>query len=259
MSRLHLTFGCEGETLGATLDTAPGTSGLLIVTGGNEVRAGAFSGQAALARAVAKAGFPVFRFDRRGVGDSSGTNRGFRKSARDIEAATEAFRAMSPQLNRIVGFGNCDAASALMLSGGSECDALLLSNPWTIEQDDGAMPAEAIRSRYADKLKDPRELVRLVTGKVNLAKLVRGLARAAGPKAKASSLAQDMAAGLTGSGKPYRFLLAANDRTAQIFREAYPLDADADVRTCDRASHAYVEPHAREWLQDQVLRMLRRG
>ena len=54
MSRLHLTFGCGDATLAGTLDTAPGTSGLLIVTGGNEVRSGAFSGQAQLAARIAR-------------------------------------------------------------------------------------------------------------------------------------------------------------------------------------------------------------
>ena len=34
MSRLHLTFNCEGSTLAATLDTAPLTTGLLLVSGG---------------------------------------------------------------------------------------------------------------------------------------------------------------------------------------------------------------------------------
>ncbi|OZA91133.1 MAG: esterase, partial [Erythrobacter sp. 34-65-8] len=90
MSRLALTFECQGQALAGTLDTAPGKTGLLIVSGGNEIRAGAFSGQARLAAQIAGAGFPVFRFDRRGVGDSEGENKGFRHSAKDIAAALEA-------------------------------------------------------------------------------------------------------------------------------------------------------------------------
>ena len=129
MKRLHLTFHCEGSTLAATLDTAPLTTGLLLVSGGNEIRSGAFRGQARLAQTIAKRGFPVFRYDRRGVGDSEGENLGFEHSAPDTRAALEAFRAIAPQINRVVALGNCDAASALMLAGGAGCDGLVLSNP----------------------------------------------------------------------------------------------------------------------------------
>ena len=90
--RLHLTFNCEGSYLAGTLDTAPLTTGLLLVSGGNELRSGAFRGQARLAQTIAKRGFPVFRYDRRGVGDSEGENLGFTQSEPDIRAAIEAFR-----------------------------------------------------------------------------------------------------------------------------------------------------------------------
>ena len=91
--RLHLTFNCEGSTLAGTLDTAPLTTGLLLVSGGNELRSGAFRGQARLAQTIAKRGFPVFRYDRRGVGDSEGENLGFTQSEPDIRAAIEAIKA----------------------------------------------------------------------------------------------------------------------------------------------------------------------
>jgi hypothetical protein len=38
MSRLHLTFSCEGVTLLGRLDAAEATTGLLMVSGGNELR-----------------------------------------------------------------------------------------------------------------------------------------------------------------------------------------------------------------------------
>jgi exosortase A-associated hydrolase 1 len=181
VTRRHLTFACAGDALAGTLDDAPGEAGLLLVSGGNEIRAGAFAGQAQLAARIAAAGFPVFRYDRRGIGDSTGENRGFRDSGADIAAALAAFRAEWPGLIRVVGFGNCDAASALMLETGAGCDALVLANPWTIEHDDGAPPPAAIRARYAEKLRNPKELVRLATGKVSLRKLADGLRRAVSP------------------------------------------------------------------------------
>lgn len=255
MMRRHLAFACEGNTLVGTLDDAPGTTGLLLVTGGNETRAGAFAGQAQIAAQVATAGHPVFRFDRRGVGDSDGTNYGFRASGPDIAAALLAFYAARPDLARVVGFGNCDAASALMLAAGAGCDALVLANPWTIEHDDGAAPAAAIRARYAAKLRNPRELIRLATGKVSLRGLADGLARALRPAPPATPLAQAMRTGLAAFDGPARFLLADRDRTAQAFVAAWG-PADPRIAVCAGASHAFVEPEARDWLLERILEAL---
>jgi len=260
MSRLSHTFACGIQTLAGTLDTALGSTGLLIVSGGNEIRSGAFGGQADMAARIARAGFPVFRFDRRGVGDSEGENRGFRKSAKDIACAIDAFRAMAPQLGQVVAFGNCDAASALMLAGGAGCDRLVLSNPWTIEHeasgDAAAPPPAAVRARYAEKLKNPREVMRLASGGVNLGKLAKGVIHALRPPPPPSSLAQDMAAGLAGFRGDVRILLAAADRTAQVFEAAWDRN-DTRIRRCDGAGHAYVEPEHRDWLEAQLLEMLR--
>lgn len=255
MSRRHLTFDCDGDTLFGTLDDAAGDAGLLIVSGGNEIRSGAFAGQARLAARIAAAGHPVFRFDRRGIGDSTGENGGFRGSGADIPAALAAFKAERPGLRRTVGFGNCDAASALMLDGGAGCDSLVLANPWTIEHDDGALPPEAIRARYAEKLKNPKELVRLATGKVSLRKLAGGLLRAASAPPAPTTLAQDMQAGLAPFDGPVRLLVAERDRTGQAFVAAWGGD-DERITRCPGASHAFVEPAARDWLFEQIVAAL---
>ncbi len=261
MTRLPLSFGCGSLTLAGTLDTAPGVTGLLIVSGGNEIRSGAFSGQARLAQQIAGKGFPVFRFDRRGIGDSQGENRGFRKSARDIEAALEAFRAMAPQVERVIGFGNCDAASALMLQSGVGFDGLVLSNPWTIETEDESdpldqMPASSIRARYLQKLANPREVLRLVRGGVDFQKLARGLAKSVRPAAPPSSLAEAMRDGLSSFDGEVRILLATADRTAQAFETEWDKH-DPRIHRCENADHAYSEPDHRAWLQSQILAALR--
>ncbi|HZF45540.1 MAG TPA: hydrolase 1, exosortase A system-associated [Sphingomonadaceae bacterium] len=259
MSRIHLTFPCEGAQLFGTLDEAaegtPGRNGLLIVTGGNETRAGAFSGQAQLAARIAAAGHPVFRFDRRGVGDSEGENGGFLSSAPDIAAALAAFRAAAPRMERVAGFGNCDGASALMLAHGAGLDALALANPWTIESENAPPPPQAIRARYSGKLRDPAEILRLLTGKVSLGKLVRGIRQALRPAPAPSSLAQQVAHGLAAFTGPSAILLAERDRTAQIFAASWN-PADPRLRHCPGASHAFVEAHAREWLAAQLLDIL---
>ncbi len=94
--RRSLSFPCEGETLFATIDESAGPVGLLIVTGGQQTRIGPHRMMAKLARDLAEAGHPVFRFDRRGVGDSSGNDPGYIGSAQDIAAAVDAFKAEQP-------------------------------------------------------------------------------------------------------------------------------------------------------------------
>lgn len=258
MSRLHLTFPCRNHMLAATLDTAPATTGLLIVSGGNELRSGAFGGQAALGQRIAQAGFPVFRYDRRGIGDSEGENRGFERSESDIRAAVEAFKAMAPTVARVIAFGNCDAASSLMLASGAGCDGLVLSNPWTIEDGaDDTPPPSAVRARYAQKLRDPREVRRLLTGGVDILKLFKGLKQASkGAAPTPTGLSQRMAAGIEDFRGPVKFVLALSDRTAQVFDSVWPAE-DERVQRCGGASHAWVEPEARAWLEKQILEVLR--
>ena len=252
MTRRHLAFDCVGSTLLGTLDEADNTTGLLIVSGGNELRSGAWNGQALLAARIAAAGFPVFRFDRRGVGDSDGPNGEFRTSAPDIAAALTAFRAAAPQVARVVGFGNCDGASALMLAGGAGLDALVLSNPWTIESDGEAPPPEVLREHYRRRLADPAAVLRLVTGKVSIGKLAASLRGALRPTPVPNSLVQDMTAGIGKFAGSIRFLVAERDRTAQAFLAAWRKD-DPRIRRCPGATHSFVEPVAREWLAEQIL------
>ncbi|KPF93548.1 esterase [Novosphingobium sp. AAP83] len=259
-TRRHLTFACEGATLVGTLDIAEasGSVGLLLVSGGNELRGGAWGGQAQLAARLAQQGFPVFRYDRRGVGDSEGDNPTFRHSGPDIAAAIAAFRNHAPHVSRVIAFGNCDAAAALMLfAHGLAIGGLVLANPWTIDGEEApqAMPAAAIRSRYLAKLTNPREVLRLLTGGVNLAKLAKGLRGAAATKATPSGLMAEMQAGLAAFAGPVAILLARGDRTAQMFEAAWNT-TDPRIQRIDSASHSFSDDAAREWLFARLVEML---
>ncbi len=260
MSREHLTFACTGAQLVGTLDPAQSGSkvGILLVSGGNEIRSGAWSGQAKLAARLAAAGIAVFRYDRRGIGDSEGTNTGFRHTGDDIAAALAAFRAAAPELLRIIAFGNCDAASALMLHGAAlGFDGMVLANPWTID-DESAPPVHApaaLRARYLAKLKDPRELLRLLGGKVKVGKLLQGLkASAAGPTG--SELSREIAAGLARFRGKVTILLAGADRTAQLFEARWP-KRDPRIRRLDGASHSFSGEAAQAWLTERLIEAAR--
>lgn len=258
MRRL-IAFDCAGDTLLGTLDEADGATGLLIVSGGNEIRVGAHRGQALLAQAVAEAGHPVFRYDRRGIGDSEGVNGGFESAAEDLAAAIATFRREAPHLTRIVGFGNCDAASTLALFGrDAGIDALILANPWVIEAQDVLPPPAAIRARYAERLRDPAQWKRLLGGGVDLRKLAAGIIRAAKP-AKPSGLADRIAAGLDSFEGSIAILLARNDNTAIVFDDAWRRQPFAACRErckplmLDSASHSFAGADDAAWLTSRVL------
>lgn len=267
--RRTLSFPVEGANCAATIDDAGGRHGLLIVSGGNEIRCGAHRGMARLAARVAQAGYPVLRFDRRGIGDSEGANLGFEHSADDIAAAIELFRSECPGLSRITAFGNCDAATALILHHRRDGpDALLVANPWTI--DTSAQDAEvetmlpspdAIRARYARKLRDPHEWLRLVRGGVNLAKLWRGLQATIAPSPP-SELAERVRHALERIDAPVTILIAERDTTAMAFMAhwATTIDTDRDnlgLFSIDSASHSFADAEARAWLEARVLKALK--
>lgn len=262
MMRRHLTFACEGADLAGTLDTsaAAGPVGLLFVSGGNEVRCGAFAGMALLsARLAREEGVPCFRFDRRGVGESEGENAGFRASAADMAAALSAFRQAAPHLKRIVGFGICDAASALALHGPAlGLDALVLANPWTRDETDGragAVPPWALWRHYAARLGRWREWKRLLTGGVDLLAVARDVqGAAAGPGT--TQLAQAMETALDAFAGPVTILLAEGDRTAQLF-EATWRRKDGRVRRHASAGHAFDDEAARDWLVARLVEATR--
>lgn len=255
MRRL-IPFACEGETLVGSLDGAAGTTGLLIVSGGNEPRMGAHRGMALLAQRVAATGWPVFRFDRRGVGDSSGENGGWASSAPDIVAAAGVFRREAPHVRRLVGFGNCDAATALALFGAAAgVDAPVLANPWVVETGGDLPPPAAIRARYAARLRSPGQWWRLMRGGVDFRKLMRGLRAVARPRSEAV-LAHRFADAL--AGRAGTVLLARGDATATAYVDAVKeVGVEAAVVWVDTASHSFAREGDAERLFETIVGVLR--
>ena len=262
--RRMIGFDCDGARLAATMDDGSNTTGLLIVSGGNEIRGGAYAGQATMAAHFAALGYPVFRYDRRGIGESEGDNIGFESSGGDIASAVSSFRLEAPDMQRLVAFGNCDAATALALfHDGIAIDALILANPWVIENAsaEASTPptSAAVRARYWNRLKNPRSLIDLFSGKINLRKLAGGMVKAT-QMDKPTGLAERLGLSLGNSLLPTTLLVAERDTTAIAFMGAWHSTAFAAVRTrqdttlhaCPTASHSFADAKAKKWLLGRI-------
>ncbi|HYD36556.1 MAG TPA: hydrolase 1, exosortase A system-associated [Allosphingosinicella sp.] len=246
--RTLLSFDCGGAALGASLDPAGGTTGLLFVTGGTQTRIGSHRMYERLAAALAAEGWPCFRFDRRGVGDSEGEDPDFRGSGPDLAAAAAAFRLEQPQLTRMLGFGLCDGASALALHGAAAgLDGYLLVNPWFVEAEAGEPPAAAIRSRYKEQLLSLQGWKRLLSGSISYGKLLKGIGRIVA--SRPSSLAGEIAAALGKARLPAQLILATRDATAIAARAEWSSaafqslrDANPEPVAIDSDSHTFSRP-----------------
>jgi exosortase A-associated hydrolase 1 len=256
--------------LGATFDSASSPTALLIVSGGNEIRSGAHGGMSQLASHIAQQGFPVLRYDRRGIGESTGQNSGFLGSAEEIATMAQFLR-LEHRAEKIIAFGNCDAATALALFGPDALvDGYILANPWVIEStvtpetEEPAMSAAAIRSRYWDRIRNPRTMLDLLSGQINFRKLLKGLKQASRSE-KNGALALRLRDGLSRLDGNTRILLARRDTTARAFLAAWN-SADYEelrqnsgiiVDSLDSASHSFADVDSNKWLTDKLLQALR--
>ena len=262
MRRL-LSFNCGAAALGGSLDEADGSTGLLIVTGGSQTRIGSHRMLERLAASVASAGYPCFRFDRRGVGDSEGEDPGYRQSGPDIAAAVDAFRVACPQLKRVVGFGLCDGATALSLFGSQAgIDALLLANPWFVEAETGAPPAAAIKQHYRDRLTSADGWKKLLSGSVSYKKILKGLLKVAAPPP--ADLAQEVASALSAGSLPLTMILARRDNTAVAAADVWDSpryrsirDRNPEPTFIESDSHTFARAGDEVALENAVLGALR--
>jgi exosortase A-associated hydrolase 1 len=105
--------------------------GVVIVVGGPQYRAGSHRQFVLTARAFASAGFPVLRFDYRGMGDSDGEQRTFESVHEDIRMAIDTLVRESG-VSQVILYGLCDAASAVLMYclDDARVAGLIILNPW---------------------------------------------------------------------------------------------------------------------------------
>lgn len=175
-------FACRGEALAGRLHrtSMPADTGVVIVVGGPQYRVGSHRLFRALAGELAAAGFPVLRFDYRGMGDSGGELRGFTAIAEDIGSAVDALCAVEPTVNRVVLWGLCDAATAAAVYApqDSRVAGLVLANPW-VYSERGAARIQ-LSTYYRRRLLTPAFWRKLASGRLNPLASLRGLGNALG-------------------------------------------------------------------------------
>jgi exosortase A-associated hydrolase 1 len=272
-------FDCEGERLPGIVSHPEdaGRVGVLIIVGGPQYRVGSHRQFVLLARALAENGVPSMRFDFRGAGDATGEQRTYEDIDADIAAAIDAFFARVPQLEQVVLWGLCGAASAALFYAhrDSRVAGLALVNPW-VRTEEG-MAKTYLRHYYVRRLLTRGFWRELLHGHVDPWTSAKSFAQMVGEVARGSwrrrigrrsvaqgapidesrSLPARMATGLEYFGKDVLIVLSGADYTAQEFRTVITGDQDWDRafaknrlawHEIPRANHTFA---SRKW-RDEV-------
>lgn len=234
-----IVFPCSGENLLAIVaqPEAMKETGVLIVVGGPQYRIGSHRQFLLLSRFLAEAGYPVMRFDYRGMGDSTGDQCDFQQVSEDIGAAIDAFLSKVPGIDKVVLWGLCDAASAALLYLDQRDDrrvsGLILLNPWV--RSAATLARAHIKHYYAQRLMKFEFWGKLLTGKLNVFRAIGGflksLAAFKGQKIGVAgrmtmSFQERMLSGLKKAQTPILLILSEDDYVAKEFLEVVRLDQE---------------------------------
>jgi uncharacterized protein len=225
------SFECAGESLLgiASVPDQAKCTGVLIIVGGPQYRVGSHRQFLLLSRSLASAGYPVMRFDYRGMGDSAGEPRDFERIDDDIAVAINRFIARCPEVENVVLWGLCDAASASLLYLDRRRDdrvgGLCLLNPWV--RSEVSLAKTHLKHYYGQRLFQIDFWKKLFTGKTDVFGAVSGLvsnwrmtrhdASAKGHTTENLAFQHRMAAALRGFKGRAMFILSGNDYTAKEF------------------------------------------
>jgi exosortase A-associated hydrolase 1 len=171
-----LVFSCNGERLIGVLSPGIRARGVVVVVGGPQYRVGSHRQFVQLARALSAHGFPVLRFDYRGLGDSEGSLQGFEFIASDIRAAVDALFEQQAQLCNVVLWGLCDAASASILyaPGDPRVSGVVALNPWVRSAQSEARAW--LRHYYLHRMLSREFWTKALRGGLNVSGAVRSVA-----------------------------------------------------------------------------------
>jgi uncharacterized protein len=233
-----VTFNCAGESLVgvACVPEEARSTGVIVIVGGPQYRVGSHRQFLLLSRSLASAGYPVLRFDYRGMGDSDGELRNFEAVDDDIAAAIDAFVARYPQVTRVVLWGLCDAASASLLYWDARRDervaGLCLLNPWV--RSDASLAKTHMKHYYGQRLLQREFWEKLLSGKTEFTTALRGLvsnwrmARGATSANHSAIEAEVFQSRMARAFRDFKgrvmLILSGNDYTAKEFSEYIAAD-----------------------------------
>lgn len=223
-------FDCEGSRLlGIVAQPAePHETGVVIIVGGPQYRAGSHRQFTLLARQLADHGIASIRFDYRGMGDSEGEIRNFENVDADIRAAIDALMRQVPSMRHVTLWGLCDAAAAALYYGHTDArvNKLVLLNPWV--HSSTAAARARLKYYYLSRLLQRSFWAKLLSGKLKLRESTRDLASATqaaaldtasptNPRHGSPGYISRMLAGFKYFEGDTLLILSGNDLTAQEF------------------------------------------
>ena len=128
------------------------STGILIIVGGPQYRVGSHRQFVSAARAFASNGYPTMRFDHRGMGDSEGDIISFDSIGPDIKAAIDSFMNVENNINGLILWGLCDAASAISQYAyhDERVKGIVLLNPWT--RTDASLARAYVKHYYSNRI-----------------------------------------------------------------------------------------------------------
>jgi exosortase A-associated hydrolase 1 len=219
-----IRMSCGGECLLGIVHSAQSsdTPAFVFVVGGPQYRVGSHRMFVDMARELAANGYPVLRFDCRGMGDSDGVFDSFESLDEDIRCAIDA-ALEETERDRVVLLGLCDGASACAMYASQDprvC-ALVLINPWV--RTEQVQSRALIKHYYSLRLLQPAFWRDLLGGRLDIRASVKSLAghlaRTVGTQEVAIDYIERMRQQLAAFSGSVLVVLSGQDLTAREFSD----------------------------------------
>lgn len=284
LQELPVIIPCEGSAQVGVFHKSVGaakTGIVIVVAGGPQYRVGRARQLVIWARRLAGVGYPVLRFDYRGLGDSAGKFLGFENIDADIKSAIDELKVQAPDVENIILWGECNAASAIMMYAWQDLrvNGMIICNPWVY--DESTQAKTYIKYYYLKRLQEKSFWLKFFKGQFNIWKSITSIRdlwhRSKQPKTAQQQPSQDYHAltyqekmlegfsqftgktllikeALSLTGKEFELVVASSDRWQKAMKKNNIVHTSDQVRKSDNYSIiAYSQrlvEEAMQWLSN---------